>query len=96
MYAQKLTTELTCISLCHHARADEDYSDKITTAHSPQSCRRKMQFHATARSVGRSNFLSPLLLNAITACARYCGTQSLLDCLCPLMLNAATACACYS
>jgi len=58
---------------------------------------------ATARNVGRSNCLYPLLLNAVTACTHYCGAQSLLvpvnvecsHCLCPLQLNAITASARY-
>jgi hypothetical protein len=99
MYAQKLTTELTWISLCHDARADENYSDKITAAHSLQSCRRKIHF----RQCSETSLLHAVL-NVVTVCARYCWTQSLpvpvtverSHCLCPLMSNAATACARYS
>jgi len=64
---------------------------KITTAHSPQSCRRKIQFRQCSETA-----LLLTVLDVVTACARHCGTQSLLDCLCPLMLNAATACTRYS
>jgi hypothetical protein len=73
MYAQKLTTELTWISLCHRARAHEDYSDKITTAHSLQSCRRKTQFRQCSETA-----LVHAVLDVVAACARYCWTQLLL------------------
>jgi hypothetical protein len=101
MYAQKLTTKLTWSSLCHLVRTDEDYSDEITTAHSLQSCRRKIQF----RQCSETALLHAVLdVVRVTACARYCWTQLLpvpvpverSHCLCPLMLNAATACARYS
>jgi len=100
MYAQKLTTELTWSSLCHHARTDEDYSDKITTAHSLQSCRRKIQFRQCSETALEHTVLDVV---RVTTCARYCWTQLLpvhvpverSHCLCHLMLNAATACARY-